>query len=127
MSSWFELAVGLIERAIEDNPREPELWRGHEPPPPEIAEILGTWWSEGDEVVFTWRDGHLEARLAGAPARVKPSVFEQEGPGRYRVASGRERGERLEVVRDDSGTVVRLYWATYPFTRTPVLFGPGTD
>jgi hypothetical protein len=55
---------------------------------------------------------------------VKPSLFEAEGPDRYRVVSGRERGERLEVVRDGSGTVVKLYWATYPFTRKPELFGP---
>ncbi len=120
-----ELAVVLAERAIDLHPREPEAWRGHEPPPAEIAELLGTWWSEGDQVVLSWRDGHLEAQAVGAPARVKPSVFEQEGPGRYRVASGRERGERLEVVRDESGAVVKLYWATYPFTRQPQLFGPG--
>jgi CubicO group peptidase (beta-lactamase class C family) len=119
-----ELAFGLAERAIELHPREPEAWRGHEAPPDEIAELLGVWWSEGDQAVFGWRDGHLEAQFVGASARVKPSVFEQEGPGRYRVASGRERGERLEVVRDDSGAVVKLYWATYPFTRSPQLFGP---
>ncbi len=118
------LALSLAERAIELHPREPEAWRGHEPPPAEIAELLGVWWSEGDQVVLGWRDGHLEAHAVGAPARVKPSVFEQEGPGRYRVVSGRERGERLEVVRDESGTVVKLYWATYPFTRQPQLFGP---
>jgi CubicO group peptidase (beta-lactamase class C family) len=120
-----ELAFRLVERAIELHPREPELWRAHEAPPDEIAELLGVWWSEGDQAVFGWRDGHLEAQMVGASARVKPSVFEQERPGRYRVASGRERGERLEVVRDASGAVVKLYWATYPFTRQPQLFGPG--
>jgi hypothetical protein len=119
-----ELAFGLAKRAIELHPREPEAWRGSDPPPDEIAELLGVWWSEGDQAVFGWRNGHLEAQMVGASARVKPSVFEQEGPGRYRVASGRERGERLEVVRDDSGAVVKLYWATYPFTRSPQLFGP---
>ena len=119
-----ELALRLAERAIELHPREPEEWRAHDEPPDEIAELLGVWWSEGDQAVFTWRDGHLEAQLVSASAHVKPSVFEQEGPGRYRVASGRERGERLEVVRDESGAVVKLYWATYPFTRSPQLFGP---
>jgi hypothetical protein len=66
--------------------------------------------------VFSWRDGHLEAQFTGAPPRIKPSVFEQDGPGRFHVVSGRERGERLEVVRDGSGAVVKLYWATYPIT-----------
>jgi CubicO group peptidase (beta-lactamase class C family) len=118
------LAFRLAEQAIELHPREPALWRAHEAPPDEVGELLGVWWSEGDQAVFTWRDGHLEAQMVGASARVKPSVFEQEGPGRYRVASGRERGERLEVVRDDSGAVVKFYWATYPFTRAPQLFRP---
>ena len=36
---------------------------------------------------------------------------------------GRERGELLRVVRDADGTPVRLYWATYPFTRRPQVFG----
>jgi CubicO group peptidase (beta-lactamase class C family) len=126
-SALIDLAAALTERAIEDNPREPELWRGHEQPPAEIEELLGIWWSEGDQIVFSWRDGRLEARLADAPARVKPSVFEQEAPGRYRVVSGRERGERLDVARDGSGAVVKLYWATYPVTREPQMFGPAPD
>jgi CubicO group peptidase (beta-lactamase class C family) len=120
----MELALKLAETAIEQNPREPELWRGHGQPPPEIEELLGAWWEEGEEVLFLWRDAHLEARIPGAPPRVKPSVFEPEGPDLYRVVSGRERGERLEVVRDDAGAVVKLYWATYPLTRQPELFGP---
>jgi CubicO group peptidase (beta-lactamase class C family) len=119
-----ELGLGLAERTIELHPREPELWRGHEEPPAEIAEILGVWWSEGSQFVFSWRDGRLEARVVGASPRVRPSVFEPDGGGRYRVVSGRERGELLEVVRDGGGTVTKLYWATYPFTREPGTFGP---
>jgi CubicO group peptidase (beta-lactamase class C family) len=118
-----ELALRLAVAAIAAHPREPEVWRGHDAPPDEIEELLGAWWSEGEQFLFTWRDGHLEARLVGASPRSKPSVLAQEAPGRYRVASGRERGERLEVVRDESGAVVKLYWATYPFTRRPELFG----
>lgn len=120
-----ELALRLVERAVELHPREPELWCGEGQPPDEVGELLGVWWSEGEQFVFRWRDGRLEARLVGASPRVKPSAFEQESPGRYRVATGRERGELLEVVRDESGAVVKLYWATYPFTRTPQPFGPG--
>jgi hypothetical protein len=126
-SEVFDLAAELAARAIEDNPRKPELWRGHEAPPAEIAELLGIWWFDGDQVVFSWRDGHVEAQFTGAPPRIKPSVFEQDGPGRFHVVSGRERGERLEVVRDGSGAVVKLYWATYPITREPQLSGPSRD
>jgi hypothetical protein len=115
-----ELALTLAARAIELHPREPELWRGEEVPPPEIEPLLGIWWSEGSQFVFSWHDGHLEARLSWS--RQKPSVFEPEGAG-FRVVSGRERGERLEVARDESGAVTKLYWATYPFTREPTTFG----
>jgi hypothetical protein len=92
----------------------------------EIAQLLGRWWSEGDESIFSWRGGRLEARLADAPSGREPSVFEREGEDLYRVVSGRERGETLRVVRDESGEVVKLYWATYPFTRTPEVFGPSS-
>ena len=51
-------------------------------------------------------------------------VFEPEGEDRFRTVSGRERGEVLRVVRDESGAVVKLYWATYPFARSPEIFGP---
>ena len=100
-----------------------------------VARIVGTpfrehierrflWWSEGDEVIFSWRGGRLEARLATDSAEKEPSVFEQLGGDRFRTVSGRELGELLRVVRDDDGGgVVKLYWATYPFTREPEIFG----
>ncbi len=50
-------------------------------------------------------------------------MFAEEAPDRFRVESGRERGEVLRVVRDDAGAVVKLYWATYPFKREPFTFG----
>ena len=31
--------------------------------------------------------------------------------------------ELLRLVRDEDGTVVKMYWATYPFTRQPQTFG----
>jgi CubicO group peptidase (beta-lactamase class C family) len=121
------LALALVERAIEDTPRPPEPWRGEAAPPAEIAELLGNWWSEGMEFVFRWRGGRLEATLVGASPRVKPSVFAADGPGRYRVTEGREQGELLEVVRDGSGAVEKLLWATYPFTRKPEVMGTPAD
>ena len=56
-----------------------------------------------------------------------PGVFERVGADLYRTVSGRERGELLRLVRDESGAVVKLYWATYPFTRQPQTFGPAPD
>ncbi len=106
-----EIAIELALTAIELWPPEPEPWRPESPPPPEIAAILGQWWSEGNEFAFSWRDGKLTARSVGAPPRVKPSVFEPLPGGGFRVVSGRERGERLRVEGD------MLVWGGYPFTR----------
>jgi CubicO group peptidase (beta-lactamase class C family) len=127
--NWPKLSptgLELAEAGLEELAPELEPWRPEAAPPAEIAPLLGRWWSEGDESIFSWRGGKLEARLADAPPEREPSVFEPEGDDRFRVVSGRERGETLRVVRDENGEVVKLYWATYPFTRTPEVFGPST-
>jgi CubicO group peptidase (beta-lactamase class C family) len=124
--TWPKLSatgLDLAEAALDELAPERERWTPEGAPPAEILPLLGRWWSEGDETIFSWRDGKLEARFAAAPPEREPSVFEQEAEDRFRVVSGRERGEVLRVVRDDQGEVVRLYWATYPFTRAPEIFG----
>jgi hypothetical protein len=78
---------------------------------------------EGSEVVFSFRDGKLESYFVDARLDLGRSVFAEEGPDLYRVASGLERGELLRIVRDDDGQPVKLYFATYPVTRTPETFG----
>jgi CubicO group peptidase (beta-lactamase class C family) len=117
------LALELAEKALDLVPAEPERWRPAAAPAPEVAALLGSWWSEGYEHVFRWHEGRLVADLLVAPEYRRRSVFAPEGADRWRVAEGRERGELLRVVRDESGAPVKLYWATYPFTRTPQTFG----
>ena len=68
-------------------------------PPPEIEPLLGRWWTEGHELVFSWRQGRLEAKLVGGAPGRDTSVFEPRGDDRYRCVEGRERGELLRVVR----------------------------
>ena len=125
-SGWPKMTdtgLALVEAALEELAPAPEAWSPEEPAPPEILPLLGRWWSEGAETIFSWRQGRLEARLANAPPAREPSVFEPEGEDRFRTVSGRERGELLRVVRDADGGVTKLYWATYPFTRAPEVFG----
>jgi CubicO group peptidase (beta-lactamase class C family) len=117
------LALDLGELLAEHEPPAPDPWRPGEPPPEEVAWILGRWWSEGSPFDFAWRAGRLEGRSPELPAWQPPSVFAPDGPDRYRTVSGRERGELLRVVRDEQGVPVKLYWATYPFTRSPQSFG----
>jgi CubicO group peptidase (beta-lactamase class C family) len=83
--------------------------RADEPAPPELAGILGSWWSEGIEHRFRWT-GRLETDDA---------VFVQEAADRFRSAQGHEEGELLRVVRDDDGEPIELWWAGYPFRREP--------
>jgi len=125
-ASSFEptaVALKLATTTIEQLPVEPEPWRPEDAPRPELAGVLGRWWSEGSEFIFRFHDGKLEARWAGGPEWADWSIFEPLGDDRFRTLQGRERGELLRIVRDEEGTPVRLYWATYPFTRAPETFG----
>jgi CubicO group peptidase (beta-lactamase class C family) len=118
-----ELTRKLAVKAAEAYPPEPEQWRAAESIPPELEPLLGRWWTEGSEIVIRVRNGRLELRDPTAAPSLPPSVFEPAGDGRFRGVSGPEEGELLEVVRDESGQVTKLYWATYPLTRTPQTFG----
>jgi CubicO group peptidase (beta-lactamase class C family) len=118
-----ELSLALVDKTRERFPPEIETWRPSAAPPDEVASALGRWWSEGAEFVFRWHDGRLEARWAEAPDWQPWTRFEQLDGDRYRTVFGRERGELLQLSRDADGKVTRLYWATYPFTREPEIFG----
>jgi CubicO group peptidase (beta-lactamase class C family) len=118
-----QLLRKLAVKAAEAYPPEPEPWRAAESVPSELEPLLGRWWSEGTEIVIRVHDGRLELRAATAEPSLPPSTFEPAGDDRYRGISGPEEGELLEVVRDESGQVTKLYWATYPLTRTPQIFG----
>ncbi len=118
-----EITLELAEQALELFPAEQEAWRPETEPPPEVAELLGIWWTEGTPFVFWWEGGWLRARPTESEKPRAVSVFEPAGPGLFRVAEGRERGELLRVVRDaGGGAVTKLYWATYPVTRSPSTF-----
>lgn len=119
-----EVGLEMTVKAADAFPAEPVAWRPEaDPTPAELEGILGRWWSEGHEFVFTYRDGQLRAKVPTAPGERGLAVFEREGPDRYRSVNGLERGELLQIVRDDRGAVEKLYWATYPFTREPRAFG----
>jgi CubicO group peptidase (beta-lactamase class C family) len=121
------LAVRLIGTALEWDPPPRDPWRPGPPVPEELEGALGRWWREGVEFVFRFVGGRLEARWADAPMDRSPAHFEREGPDVYRAVSGFEVGEVLRVVRDATGGVTELNWATYAFTREPLSFGQLRD
>lgn len=109
--------VTLTAKASEALGADFEPWRASAGPPPELEGVLGIWWGEGIDWTFEWREGRLQVTRTGRKA--PPAVFERERDDVYRGVTGRERGELLEIVRGEGGEPVKLYWATYPFTRTP--------
>ena len=118
------LALALAEAALDALPRTPEPWTPDLGPPPEIASLLGRWWSEGSELVLAWLNGRLRIELVAGPAGRNLSWLRPDGEARWRVEEGRELGELLRVVRDDTGMPTKLYFATYPLTRAASTFGP---
>ena len=117
------LALELLDQRLSTTPeltggQPPAPWRPGPPCPPELRGVLGRWWSEAEETVFTWRDGHLWAHLAAAP-ETSQTVFGRLGPDLYQAVTGRLRGEQLVVKRGDDGVVRQLTWATYPHTVAP--------
>ena len=118
-----KLALDLAEATDRALPVPDDAWVPDAGAPDEVRPLLGTWWTEGSELLVTWRSERLRAELlAGSPWN-RHSAFEPEGPDRWRCVEGRERGELLRVVRDDAGEPVKLYFATYPCTRNPSTFG----
>ena len=117
-----KLALDLATAAIAALPSAADPWQPGDPAPAEIEPLLGPWWTEGHEIVLSWRKGRLEAKLLGGVPGRDTSYFEPDGEDRFRSVEGRERGELLRVVRDAAGEVEKLYFATYPMRREPSTF-----
>jgi CubicO group peptidase (beta-lactamase class C family) len=114
-----EFGLELARATIEEWPVAPEPWRVGEPPPDEVAPLLGIWFMEAARLVFRWREEKLEARFDGMLDWEPSAVFERESDGRWRTVSGPEQGEALRIERGEDGSVARLVWAGYPVTREP--------
>jgi CubicO group peptidase (beta-lactamase class C family) len=117
------IALDLAETTIELAPPAPKTWIPTPGAAADVEPLLGRWWTEGYELILTWKDEALRAELVGASPWNRHSRFEPDGHDRWRCIEGRERGELLRVVRDEGGVPVRLYFATYPCTREPSTFG----
>ncbi len=118
------LAAELLDLVLDAEPTVAPQWRPGPAPPALLAELVGPWWSEGEELLFTVRAGQLWCSVVGWGA-FYDSRFEADGPERYRVVEGRECGEALEISRGPDGRIARMYLASYPLTREPLPFGNG--
>ncbi|PZG00686.1 serine hydrolase domain-containing protein [Micromonospora deserti] len=120
----FDLPHRLLAAAAEHDPADITPWRPGPPAPEGVRGLLGRWWGEGFEYVFSWHEGALRARGAGDPPGKPPAVFAPlpDRPDVFRTVAGREVGELLRLTRDERGRVVRMHWATYRFTRAQETF-----
>jgi CubicO group peptidase (beta-lactamase class C family) len=117
-------AIELADHVVEHDPVEEEPWRPGTTIPDEFRGLLGRWFSEGQPFVFWVEQGELKARVdKPAAAKLTPSRFVRVSDDVYRDVAGRERGELLRITRAADGTVTKLNWATYLFTREPIAFG----
>ena len=100
------LATQLVTAVLDAEPALAQPWTPSQPQPG-LAELLGSWWSEGEELVLEVRDNQLWARLPGAGG-LGETRFEREGgrpvPGRpgpraRRAARGRPRRRRRRCAR----------------------------
>jgi len=114
-----QLTLELIGATVDEWPVAPETWRAGEPPPGEVVPLLGIWFMEAARLVFSWREGRLEARYDSMLDWEPSAVFEQETDDRWRTVSGPEHGEVLRIERGVDGSVARMVWAGYPVTREP--------
>jgi CubicO group peptidase (beta-lactamase class C family) len=118
-----ELALDLATATLDATAAGLEVWRPDADVPAELVPLLGTWWVEGDEHVVRYTGSRLEVELPGGPVGRSISVLAAEAEDRFRVVEGREQGELVRVVRDEAGGIEKLYFATYPMTRSPSSFG----
>ena len=114
-----ELGLALVRTTVEEWPVPPEPWRIGDPPPDDVAPLLGIWFMEAARLVFRWREGKLEARFDGMLDWEQSAVFERETDDRWRTVSGPEQGEALRIERGPEGSAARMVWAGYPVTREP--------
>jgi CubicO group peptidase (beta-lactamase class C family) len=117
-------AIELADHVVEHDPVEPEPWQPGTSVPDELRPLLGRWFSEGQPFLFWVEQGELRARIdKPAATKLTPSRFVKVQDDVYRDVSGRERGELLRISRQADGTVAKMNWATYLFTREPIAFG----
>ncbi|MEV4513017.1 serine hydrolase domain-containing protein [Dactylosporangium sp. NPDC049525] len=120
----IDLAHQLLAAAVDSDPADITPWSPAPAPPQRYRSVLGRWWGEGFEYVFSWHGGALHARAVEQPANRPPAVFAPVDGQQdvFRTVSGRETGELLRLTRAEDGTVELLHWATYRFTRGQETF-----
>ena len=119
------LAGSLVNAVLDAEPSLATVWTPSQGQP-ELDGMLGSWWTEGSEIVFEVRDNVLWSRIPGG-LPLADTRFARVDGDRFRAVAGRERGELLEITRGLGGDVERMHFATYALTRAPTAFADLLD
>ena len=114
------LASQLVKAVLDAEPSLAHVWTPSQSQP-DLDGILGSWWTEGEEIVFEVRDNVLWSRIPGG-LPIADTRFVRVDTDRFRAVLGREGGELLEITRGPGGRVERMHFATYALTRAPTAF-----
>jgi len=112
-----ELAVSLIEGDPDAEDERPAPWRPTVALPEDVVGVPGVWFWGNTAYDVRWDNDGLELRLMARSGLLKER-FELVGDVLVGV-SGYHRGERLDVVRRQDGSIRNLECATFVYTRTP--------
>jgi hypothetical protein len=114
------LASQLVKAVLDAEPCLAHVWTPSKSQP-DLEGILGSWWTEGAEIVFEVRDNVLWSRIPGG-LPIADTRFARVDTDRFRALLGRQGGELLEITRGPGGSVERMHFATYALTRAPTGF-----
>jgi len=100
------LSLDLLVATLDGAPRTPALWSPAPDPPAELDGVLGSWWTEGEEMILSLRGGRFQAELRdGAPGRTV-SFFEPTAADRWRIVEDIRR-------RFLGSRIGELYYSVY--------------
>jgi CubicO group peptidase (beta-lactamase class C family) len=111
------LAQNLLETLEELEPTVVPEWAPAESVPAQVADVLGVWHWGNTAYSFGW-DGRQVVVSALGSGTVSHR-FVPRPDGSLVGTVGYHHGERLDVVRNEDGSVNHLRCATFVYTRTP--------
>ena len=112
-----EFAVSLIEGDPDAEGARPTPWRPTVALPDDVVGVPGVWFWGNTAYDVRWHNDGLELRLMARGGALSERF--EPVDGRLVGVLGYHRGERLDVVRRQDGSIRNLECATFVYTRIP--------